>query len=112
MSAKKNANPTQLNSTQLNITQRFDKTLNLMNSAVIQDVSTKVSGFIGKIFPKKPKEKEANKVLTPDFLKEINLQTCPNNESSPKRMQLYQFTTQTPSSSSSKNHWSIIYSQI
>jgi len=51
------------------------------NSSMLQDVSNKVSSFMNKIFKKKKnsgKDGNPERVLSPDFLNEINLQTAPD----------------------------------
>jgi len=50
------------------------------NQSMLQDVSNRVSSFMNKIFKKKKDKDVANteRVLSPDFLNELNLQTVPD----------------------------------
>jgi len=60
------------------------------NQSMLQDVSNRVSSFMNKIFKKK-KEKDivnTERVLSPDFLNELNLHTAPDITPSPKELDL------------------------
>lgn len=50
-----------------------------VNTTVFQEVSSKVSGLFGKMFGKKNKRPVVvDKVLSPEFLRDLNLQTAPD----------------------------------
>jgi len=67
-------------------TERFDRSVSRVSLSTLQDVSTRVSGVFHKMFRKNNSNREINtdKVLTTEFLDELNLQTMPNRCLSPK----------------------------
>jgi len=60
------------------------------NQSMLQDVSNRVSSFMNKIFKKKKDKDIVNteRVLSPDFLNELNLHTAPDITPSSKDLDL------------------------
>jgi len=68
-----------------NETERFDRSVSKVSLSTLQDVSTRVSGMFNKVFRKSnTREIHTDKVLSTEFLDELNLQTLPNRCISPK----------------------------
>ena len=66
-------------------TERFDRSVSKISLSTLQDVSTRVSGMFHRVFRKNnPREINTDKVLSTEFLDELNLQTLPNRCVSPK----------------------------
>ena len=65
-------------------TDRTDRSTSRVNTTVFQEVSSKVSGLLGRVFGSKNKEPVCEKVLPTEFLNDLNLQTLPNGQESPR----------------------------
>jgi len=66
-------------------TDRTERSISRVNTTVFQEVSSRVTGLLGKVFGRKNQEPTiTDKVLSTEFLNDLNLQTLPNTSGSPR----------------------------